>query len=276
VWDAVARPVGEARNVVRFIWEHPANRGKRLQVLGRAARFQIEGRLLHRRALARLGARSVVWAELHRTAGSKVLYANPPDYPEMVVWAARLKPGDLFVDVGANVGTYTIWAGELGARIIAVEPASDAFVLLRQNVELNGYPVELVQSAAGAMNGTAMFTSGQDCVNHLDPAGDVQVDVITVDNLLRGRIASGVKIDVEGHEMDVLSGCVESLASHRIGLLQIEWNRSSETAVGTDRTPVADLLTGFGYRLYRPTPEGLLTDAGSHPAYGPDVFAMRG
>ena len=127
-----------------------------------------------------------------------------------------------------------------------------------------------------AMNGTAMFTSGQDCVNHLDPAGDVQVDVITVDDLLRGRIASGVKIDVEGHEMDVLSGCVESLASHRIGLLQIEWNRSSETAVGTDRTPVADLLAGFGYRLYRPTPEGLLMDAGSHPGYGPDVFAMRG
>jgi hypothetical protein len=121
-----------------------------------------------------------------------------------------------------------------------------------------------------------MFTSGQDCVNHLDPAGDVQVDVITVDDLLRGRIASGVKIDVEGHEMDVLSGCMESLASHRIGLLQIEWNRSSEMAVGTDRAPIADLLTGFGYRLYRPTPEGLLMDAGSRPAYGPDVFAMRG
>jgi FkbM family methyltransferase len=217
----------------------------------------------------------LVWVELHRTAGSKVVYANPPDYPEMLVWANVLKPGDLFVDVGANIGTYTIWAGELGARVIAVEPAADTFALLRENVSLNGYPVEMFQLAAGARSGTGTFTSGRDSLNRLDPAGDVKVNVITVDDLLHGRGATGVKIDVEGYELEVLRGCVEALAAQRIHLLQIEWNRSSEAAVGTDRGPIADLLARFGYRLYRPTSEGQLVDAGLCPPYGPDLFAMR-
>jgi FkbM family methyltransferase len=267
--------VNDARNVVRFIWQHPANRGKRLQALVRAARFQVEGRVLRRRALAPLGARSRIWVELHRTAGSKVLYANPPDYPEMLVWANTLKPGDLFVDIGANVGTYTIWAGELGARVIAVEPAADAFALLAENVQLNGYAVEMFQSAAGSTTGRARFTSGQDCVNRLDSAGDVEVDLVTLDDLLGGRVAGGVKIDVEGFEIDVLTGCAKALADSRIHVLQIEWNQSCETAVGTDRAPVADLLAGFGYRLFRPTSEGRLVDAGQRPPYGGDVFAMR-
>ena len=76
--------------------------------------------MLRRRTLARLGDRSVLWAGLHRPGASKVVYANPPDHPEMIVWRRVLRPGDLFLDVGANVGSYTIWAGELGADVIAL------------------------------------------------------------------------------------------------------------------------------------------------------------
>ena len=64
--------------------------------------------------MARLGERSWLWVDLHRTAASKALYANPPDVPEMLVWRRALRDGGLFVDVGANVGTYTIWAAEQG------------------------------------------------------------------------------------------------------------------------------------------------------------------
>jgi FkbM family methyltransferase len=246
-----------------------------MAALASAARFQIRGRVFGRRTLTGLGARSLIWAELHRTAGSRVVYGNPPDYPEMLLWARTLEPGDLFVDIGANIGIYTIWAGELGTRVLAVEPAADTFALLRENVLLNGYPVELIQAAAGADRGTAKFTSGRDCVNQLDPTGDVEVELMTVDDLLRGRAVSGMKIDVEGYEIDVLRGSVEALSSGRIRLIQIEWNRSSEMAVGSDRRPIADLLARFGYRLHRPDSEGRLVAAGRYPPYGSDVFAMR-
>ena len=118
--------------------------------------------MLHRRTLTRLGLRSSVWADLHRTGASKVVYANPPDYPEMLAWRQVIRRGDLFVDVGANIGSYAIWAGEMGAEVIALEPADDTFALLVENVTLNGYPIMAIQAAAGATCGTARFTTGRD------------------------------------------------------------------------------------------------------------------
>ena len=118
----VMNNVTMTKGIVDFIWTHPANKKEQVRALLRAINFQTRGRLLHQRTLARLGDRSMVWVDLHRPAASKVLYANPPDHPEMLVWRQVLRPGDLFIDVGANIGTYTIWAGELGAEVIALEP----------------------------------------------------------------------------------------------------------------------------------------------------------
>jgi FkbM family methyltransferase len=93
----------------------------------------------------------------------------------------------LFVDVG--VGTPAIWAGELVASVIALKPAADVFALLLENVLLNGYSVETIQSAAGASSGGVRFTSGQDSLSRLDPAGSGDVTVVKVDDLLGGRVA---------------------------------------------------------------------------------------
>ena len=110
-------------SVLGFAWKHPANRGKRIWAVSRAIQFQLSGRLLYRRTIARLGEHSSLWVDLHRTGASKVVYGNPPDYPEMLIWQQVLQSGDLFVDVGTNVGSYTIWAADLGAEVIALEPA---------------------------------------------------------------------------------------------------------------------------------------------------------
>jgi FkbM family methyltransferase len=259
-----------AKKVVTFIWTHPANERERVRALLRALRFQARGKLLRRRTIARLGHRSMVWVDPHRTAASKVLYANPPDYSEMMAWQRALRPGDLFVDVGANIGVYTIWAGELGAEVIALEPASDTFALLIENVALNGYSVKPIEAAAGAICGTTRFTSGQDCVNRLDPEGTVEAAMVTIDSLIDDRIVAGMKIDVEGFEIEVLRGCERALSEHRIKLIQLEWNTASRAAVGTDREPVAELLAK--YSLCRPDVKGELMPI-ADTSFGPDVFA---
>jgi FkbM family methyltransferase len=213
-----------------------------------------------------------MWVGLHRWEGAKVVYANPPDYPEMIAWRRFLRPGDLFVDVGANVGNYSLWAGEIGAEVIALEPAEDTFELLTENLGLNGYPVKAIRAAAGAESGTALFTTGLDSGNHLAPDGGASTDVLTIDSLVGERPVAGMKVDVEGFEIDVLRGAERALAEHRIRLIQLEWNHTSRDASGTDRRPVADLLHGHGYRLFLPQRDGSLqplTDLG----FGPDVFA---
>jgi FkbM family methyltransferase len=265
--------VADARRVAKFVWSHPANEHKKSRALLRAARFQMRGRILGRRTLARLGDRSYIWAYLHRTGASKVVYGNPPDYPEMLVWRRVLRRGHLFVDVGANVGSYTIWAADLGAEVIALEPAEDTFALLMDNIGLNGYQVDAIQAAAGAACGTARFTNGRDSVNHLDPLGSVQTRVVTIDSLIGDRSVEGMKVDVEGFEIDVLRGSERALSEHRIGLIQLEWNSASLEAAGIDRQPVADLLASHGYTLFRPDDSGDLIPL-RDTSFGPDVFAQ--
>ena len=95
---------------------------QRICAVSRAIQFQLSGGLLHRRTVARLGEHSSLWVDLHRAGASKVVYGNLPDYPEMLIWQQVLQSGDLFVDVGTNVGSYTIWAADLGAEVVALEP----------------------------------------------------------------------------------------------------------------------------------------------------------
>jgi FkbM family methyltransferase len=272
--SAPMKSVSRSLGVLKFVWNHPANEGARARALARAVRFQALGRLLGRRTLAKLGKRSSVWADLHRTGASKIVYANPPDHPEMLVWQRVLRPGDLFVDVGANIGGYAIWAADLGAEVIALEPAGDTFGLLQENVALNGYPVRTIQAAAGAVCGTVRFTSGQDTVNRMDPDGSVETAMVTIDSVIGDRVVAGMKVDVEGSEIEVLRGCERALSEHRIRLIQLEWNTASLAAVESDRLPVADHLARHGYSLYRPDPHGVLAPIGN-TSFGADVFARR-
>jgi FkbM family methyltransferase len=268
----IAAGASDAKKVVNFVWNHPANNGKRTRAVLRAVGFQIRGRVLRKRTLARLGYKSAIWADLHRTSASRVVYANPPDYPEMLAWRNSLGPGDLFIDVGANVGSYAVFAGELGAEVIALEPADDTFRLLEENVALNGYPIKAIRAAAGSNSGTARFTSGLDCVNCLDPDGAAVTAVLTLDSIIGDRVVAGMKVDVEGFEIDVLRGCEQALSERRVRLIQLEWNETSMQAVGTDRQPVADLLATHGYGLYRAEPDGSL-EILADLRFGPDVFA---
>jgi len=217
-----------------------------------------------------------MWAELHYTASSNVVYANPPNWNEMQAWRRILKPGDLFVDIGSNVGSYAIWTADLGAEVIAVEPDQDAVLRLRENVALNDFIIEVQQCALAGERGRMSLTSGLDTVNHLlmdASATGQEVEVRTLDDLLGARAAAGVKVDVEGVERLVLDGATRVLADHRIGVMQLEWNEMSQLVLSEDRAPVAEILHSYGYRFYRPDLEGVLNPA-DVTDYGPDVFAV--
>jgi FkbM family methyltransferase len=199
-------------------------------------------------------------------AASKALYANPPDWPHMIVWERRLRPGDLFIDVGANVGTYSVLCASVGAQVIAIEPAPDTAALLRENNELNGGTIEIIEAAVGSEAGTARFTMGQDTVNQLDTDGTEMVTVVTLDSLIGDRTVAGVKMDIEGGELDALSGATSALREHRIHLIQLERARAE------DREPIARLLTDAGYEFFMPSENGDLIPTDS-VTMDDDLFA---
>src|SRR5829696_9841251 len=133
----------------------------------------------------------------------------------MLVWPRYLRPGDLFLDLGANIGAYSVLALDCGAQVIAVEPDDRARARLEQNVAYNEYTCDVIPAAVGAQAGELSFTVGLDSYNHLVSDRDVTwegnvrtrtVPVRTLDDILGARTAAGVKVDVEGFELDVLRG----------------------------------------------------------------------
>jgi FkbM family methyltransferase len=272
---AVAQ-VGTAWRVLSFVWTHPANRRRRMRGVARAVRFQVRGRL-GRPTMTAVGSRGRMRVWRHDTAAARSLYANPPDWNEMRAWRRILRPGDLFVDVGSNVGGYALWAADAGADVIAVEPSPAAATRLRANVALNDFPIAVRECALGATPGLAWLTGDRGATNHLLPGpapAAQQVALDTLDNLLGDRYAAGVKIDVEGAERLVLEGARRALAEARIGVLQIEWNAMSQRLLGETRAPVAALLASHGYTVVLPGSDGGLRRA-AVPAVSPaDAFAV--
>ena len=86
-----------------------------------------------------------------------------------------LRPDDLFLDIGANVGTYTVLAsGVCGARTYAFEPDPGTVCHLRRNIAVNRLNdrVQVYECALGASSGEATFTVGLDTMNRIASPGE--------------------------------------------------------------------------------------------------------
>ena len=123
-----------------------------------------------------------------------------------------LRPGDTFVDVGANVGLFSVLAGGIvgeSGTVVSIEQHPRVHDFLTDNLALNSlHFVRTHQVAVGAAEGTAFLSDRHaDDQNALAPAGTLAVSVVRLDTLLaeipRIRV---LKIDVEGHELEVLRG----------------------------------------------------------------------
>ena len=160
---------------------------------------------------------------IRATARYRQLSWNPEEYRAI---RTAVRPGDVVIDAGANVGSYTllfaIWAGAEG-RVFAFEPAPDAREGLRRHVELNGLAdrVEIGPFALSSMVGSVRFhVDGASGTNAIAVASDraaaraIEVETTTIDAFCEGhRLRPDVvKIDVEGAELDVIKGARQVLA----------------------------------------------------------------
>jgi FkbM family methyltransferase len=193
-------------------------------------------------------------------------------------------PGCTFIDVGANVGWYTLLACKLGAgHVFAVEPNPRMFSLLRKSVIVNGYGarVTLEEAACGAQRGVLRLVvdpelAGGAHVAPYDPAilavvdgpavlavvgaecSVVPLDEIVIDVLDACPGPIILKIDVEGYEPEVLAGAQELLKLRPSIFLE---HNPSEKAAGL----YADLLSR-GYVLKHVQHSGHLSASLDHAA----------
>lgn len=225
---------------------------------------------------------------------SKPLYGNPPDWRETRLLKTVLRPGDLFVDVGANIGTYSLIASEVGASVLAIEAAAEVAQLLELNVALNRLEesMTVIRAAASDTTGSSVTLSeGLGTLNYVlerepDPERESQrfftrrvtgtqvVQTMRIDGLVGDRCVTAMKIDVEGQEAAVLAGCGRLLADQRIAYLQIENNEASLDLYDRENRPVWRLLTEAGYELYDIDSDGTLRVSNQDRPEGYDVVAL--
>jgi len=134
-----------------------------------------------------------------------------------------LRRDGIFVDVGANIGTQSVYAMRSGAfgRAIAIEPDPHNFEILKLNLAANGLEnrVKAISAAVSAVSGRLRLTRhGKNHGAHsvegafvAKPAGSIEVAAVALDDLMQQQAIAPqqvtlVKIDVEGHELAVLDG----------------------------------------------------------------------
>ena len=180
--------------------------------------------------------------------------------------AARLRPGDVFVDVGANCGIYTLFAAHAvgpSGIVVAFEPSAREFARLAANVALNRFAqVRLHQAAASDALGEVRLTiaeprfAGHNTMAERFAYASVRVHAValvravTLDEALAhlAHLAM-IKLDIEGAELRALHGAEATLARFSPALL-LEVYEDALAANGTSVGALVSWLGAHGYRLH--------------------------
>ena len=239
---------------LRQLMRHPANEAARLRAVGDYFRWNLGHRTLgHVEHVLPLveDARIIL---SHRQNYATLAYVNQLwDFADMMFLLHFLRPGDLFGDLGANVGGYTILAARCArAETLAVEPVPVTFEELQSNIRLNdvGGLVRAECCAMGAAPGVLRMTADRGGLNHVATARSVgatiEVPVVTLDGLTEGRPLTMIKMDAEGFEYNIVMGGQRSFADPALHAVIVELNNSGGRYGFSDEAVDAELRR-FGF-----------------------------
>ena len=184
--------------------------------------------------------------------------------PITIEWIAGFKPDDVLIDVGANVGMYTVWAAKTrGIRMFAFEPESQNFALLNRNILLNDlgnrvnvYCLAMSDAAGLSQLHLSQFMAGGSC-HSLGEKVDFKHAPMRpvfsqgcISARLDDLVASGtvpepdhIKIDVDGFEPKVIAGAQRIIKGGKLRSLLIEVNQNL-----ADHQQMVAGLNALGYR----------------------------
>ncbi len=212
------------------------------------------------------GPRMRLQAHLRRY-GSTSLFMKRAEYEPALVFLADLaRPDDVAIDIGANVGIYSLMLAKRvgqGGQVYAFEPGADALAGLRENLTLNAAakvtvaPVALSDRTGSAplfhIGGPATFSLGGSGVGE-------SVQLMTLDawsvstGLMRLDI---IKIDVEGHEPAVFRGGAATLIRfHPLVMFEVSYHALERNGYSHDASWI--VLRDHGYRIYKLATSGLI------------------
>jgi FkbM family methyltransferase len=217
-------------NIARFISTHPLTRNARLKAWARFFSWQIRSRIQEETIVPWFAGQRIVGRK-GMTGLTGSIYAGLGEFEEMMLALHFLRKRDLFLDIGANVGSYAILAsGVCGATTWAFEPDPNTVRSLERNVAVNNLEelVTVHELALGDSDADVAFTVGKDTANRVATTGERNVRIVRqqrLDALIGGAPYPIImmKIDVEGYGEEVLRGAKVLVHNDCLKIIVIEW-----------------------------------------------------
>jgi FkbM family methyltransferase len=213
----------------RWAANHPMRIGSKFNAMRSFARAQLGARLVAGNVCVPFPNGTYLLVPPQMKGAIHFIWPGVYDFEEMSFIMHYLRPDDLFIDAGANIGVFTVLAsGVTGARTIAFEPAPFAFQFLTRNVWLNNLSslASARNMALGNQLGKVRFTSDLGTENHIiqgeKNVKSVEVEATTLDEQTKYLEPTVIKIDVEGFEHAVLAGAQNCLAKPSLSALIVE------------------------------------------------------
>jgi len=169
---------------------------------------------------------------------------GPASEPATNAWINSFAGGDTFVDIGANIGLYSLMAAAHGvSRVYAIEPNPFSFSVLARNIAANGFDAVIIPLCLAMSNRSSIVTfklggphagtiQNEIIGEGIHPGGmSITTASFTMDELFRVQGISGVnhlKIDVDGLEPEILRGATELLSDGALKSVLVEDNSGNE------------------------------------------------
>lgn len=162
-----------------------------------------------------------------------------------------IKKGDVVIDAGSFIGDHTIaYANKVGStgKVFAFEPNHEAFKCLVHNMANYSY-VECRSEGLSNKNSSLFIHEYPDNIGmtYLSEKGEKQIETITIDSLELKR-CDFIKIDCEGHEIEVITGAHETIKKFKPKML-IEVNKMALERAGFKKEELITLVKLYGYKV---------------------------
>src|SRR3989344_1401255 len=247
-----------------YILNHPLNKDHKFKTLMKIFWWKVNNIFFHFPIIVQLTPEIKCICRANNSGyGALVAYNSLPEYGEMMFLLNSLKQNDVFIDVGANIGVFSLLASSkiTNGKIYAFEPSKSILPNLYQNIFLNSKKdtIEVVEKIVSDKVGTHLFyTHDIPDYNHISNTDKKSGKVLRILATSLDRFIAEnkithiklIKIDVEGAEFLVLKGIKKSLAAGLIDALIVEVNKEGMREFGFLPDQIFNYLTDYGFKLY--------------------------
>lgn len=238
--------------ILKHILSHPLNISK-LNAFSRWIRWHLGSRISIGKTVVVFIDESKLVLTPGMTGATMNIYCGLSEFEDMGFALHFLRQSDLFIDIGCNVGAYTVLAsGAVGANTIAIDASQQACCDIMDNLYINDIlsKVKIVNLAIGDVYKKVEFVRDLGPMNHINYMQDIErlstVQMDTIDSVLHGMSPKLVKIDIEGYEYAAIIGAKSTLLNNKLRAIIME-NGDAGINYGFDNNKTIECIINSGF-----------------------------